>query len=113
MARFLEKKIVLFSYEEGDKWHDWPYKEWQPTEEMLLDNIVHKCGCLSYKDERGNPQVKLTIRNTEILLHAVRFSDGSIWDCINGFRDRDRDNRPCIYADMHCANYRPKTIYEK
>lgn len=73
------KKPVHYALHEGGERFSWPDWVPAPTESDL-----------SQRDRSPNPMVLLRLRKGHFTIvayiHAIYFSDGTEWDCVNGWR---------------------------
>lgn len=67
--------VTHYIPKEGAEWVPWPFpRNVKPSNPELLANV-------------GAPLYAWSKRGCGLLFHALRLSDGSVWDSINGFRD--------------------------
>lgn len=69
--------VTHFTLEEGGGWHSWPFRpEVKPSNPDL--SVLRDRKSVTWRGRAGD--------GVKIKFHALRFSDGRQWDCINGFR---------------------------
>lgn len=66
-------KPIASTSVEGGTWYAW-----------TLENLTEKK--LDLYRARDNKRA-LNVGNCKIYIHAIKFSDGRVWDCVNGWRE--------------------------
>lgn len=66
-------KPIAFTSVEGGKWYVW-------TEENITQERIDNISL-------GKERIVLNLGNCRKHVHAIKFADGRVWDCINGWRE--------------------------